>query len=204
MRWTDAQEVTGRRSCYHWCLYWSWPCYRSSLRSPWRHPVSGCPMRGCPPSTSPGMLALRKPYFSYTYRCNRRSCCAEPGPAYRPGVRPFRYMGCRVTAFGRSEEIPSDIYRRIIETNLFGYIHGARAALPYFREQGSGTLINIASIDSLVGMPYTSAYVASKFAIRGFSESLREEMMGEPINICTIMPGSIDTPLFQHSANYSG
>jgi short-subunit dehydrogenase len=113
-------------------------------------------------------------------------------------------MGCRVTAFGRSEEIPSDIYRRIIETNLFGYIHGARAALPYFREQGSGTLINIASIDSLVGMPYTSAYVASKFAIRGFSESLREEMMGEPINICTIMPGSIDTPLFQHSANYSG
>jgi hypothetical protein len=55
-----------------------------------------------------------------------------------------------------------------------------------------------------VGIPYTSPYVASKFAIRGFSESLREEMMGEPINICTIMPGSIDTPLFQHSANYSG
>jgi NAD(P)-dependent dehydrogenase (short-subunit alcohol dehydrogenase family) len=45
-----------------------------------------------------------------------------------------------VTAFGRFEEIPSDIYRRVIETNLFGYIHGARAALPYFREQGSGTL----------------------------------------------------------------
>jgi short-subunit dehydrogenase len=109
-----------------------------------------------------------------------------------------------VIAFGRFEEIPSDIYRRVIETNLFGYIHGARAALPYFREQSSGTLINIASIDSLVGMPYTSPYVASKFAVRGFSESLREEMMGEPINICTIMPGSIDTPLFQHSANYSG
>jgi short-subunit dehydrogenase len=109
-----------------------------------------------------------------------------------------------VIAFGRFEEIPSDIYRRVIETNLFGYIHGARAALPYFREQGFGTLINIASIDSLAGMPYTSPYVASKFAIRGFSESLREEMMGEPINICTIMPGSIDTPLFQHSANYSG
>jgi short-subunit dehydrogenase len=109
-----------------------------------------------------------------------------------------------VIAFGRFEEIPADTYRRVIETNLFGYIHGARAALSYFREQGSGTLINIASINSLAGMPYTSPYVASKFAIRGFSESLREEMMGEPINICTIMPGSIDTPLFQHSANYSG
>ncbi|MGK9171360.1 SDR family NAD(P)-dependent oxidoreductase, partial [Inquilinus limosus] len=50
-----------------------------------------------------------------------------------------------VTLFARFEEAPMDAYRRVIETNLFGYIHGARAALPHFREQGHGVLINNAS-----------------------------------------------------------
>jgi NAD(P)-dependent dehydrogenase (short-subunit alcohol dehydrogenase family) len=110
-----------------------------------------------------------------------------------------------VTLFGRVEEAPLEAWRRAIEKNLFGYVHGARAAIPYFREQGSGVLINVASVAGKVGQPYTSAYNASKFAILGLSESLRQELMDAPeIHVVAILPPSIDTPIFQHAANYTG
>lgn len=110
-----------------------------------------------------------------------------------------------VTLFARVEEAPYEAYRRVIETNLLGYIHGARAALPYFREQGSGTLINVSSIVGKIGSPYVSAYTTSKFGIVGFSKSLRMELQDAPgIHVCTVLPASIDTPLFQHAGNYMG
>jgi NAD(P)-dependent dehydrogenase (short-subunit alcohol dehydrogenase family) len=112
-----------------------------------------------------------------------------------------------VTLFGRFEETPPEDYHRVLDTNINGYIHGARAALPHFREQGSGTLINVASVVAAAGQPYTSAYVTSKYAIRGFSECLRMELSldrARDIHVCTVMPASIDTPLFQHAANYTG
>ncbi|HWI57232.1 MAG TPA: SDR family oxidoreductase [Bacillota bacterium] len=113
--------------------------------------------------------------------------------------------GAAVTMLGSFEEAPAEAFRKVIETNLFGYVNGARAVLPYFREQGHGILINIASVLGKVGAPYSSAYVASKFAVTGFSESLRMELRDAPhIHVCTILPATIDTPLFQHAANFSG
>jgi short-subunit dehydrogenase len=109
-----------------------------------------------------------------------------------------------VSAFGRFEEVPSDVYRRVIETNLFGYVNGARAALAQFHEQGRGVLINVSSVVGVGAIPYTNAYSASKAAIRGFSDSLRQELLGENIDVCTILPASIDTPLFQQAANVFG
>jgi NAD(P)-dependent dehydrogenase (short-subunit alcohol dehydrogenase family) len=112
-----------------------------------------------------------------------------------------------VSLFGRFEEVPPDAYRRVIETNLFGYIHGARAVLPYMREQGSGVIINNSSMVGTVGQPYASAYVTSKWAVRGLSECLRMELSlddARNIHVCTIMPAAIDTPIFQHAGNYSG
>jgi NAD(P)-dependent dehydrogenase (short-subunit alcohol dehydrogenase family) len=112
-----------------------------------------------------------------------------------------------VGLFGRFEETPSDVYRRAIQTDLFGTIYGARAVLPYFRRQGSGVLINNSSVVAKAGQPYTSAYVMSKFAIRALGESLRQELVldgAKDIYVCTVMPASIDTPFFQHAANYTG
>jgi short-subunit dehydrogenase len=109
-----------------------------------------------------------------------------------------------VTLFARFEEAPPEVYRRVIDVNLFGYIHGARAVLPYFREQNSGVLINVASQVATAGEPYVSAYVLSKFAIRGLSECLRQELRETNVRVCTVMPASIDTPLFQQAANYTG
>lgn len=110
-----------------------------------------------------------------------------------------------VSLYGRVEEVPIDDFQRVIATNLMGYVHGARAAIPIFREQGEGILVNIASVASCIGQPYASAYVASQWAIRGLSECLRMEVADAPgIAVCTVLPGFIDTPLFEHSANYLG
>ena len=91
------------------------------------------------------------------------------------------------------------------ETNFFGYVHGARAVLPRFRERGHGVLINNASVYSHIGAPWLTAYVSSKFAVRGFSEALRQELADLPdIHVCTVSPSPIDTPIFASTANYSG
>jgi NAD(P)-dependent dehydrogenase (short-subunit alcohol dehydrogenase family) len=110
-----------------------------------------------------------------------------------------------VTLFARFEDAPSDVFDEVIRTNLFGYIYGARAALKRFGAQGHGVLINVASMVSYVSQPYTSAYAVSKAGIRALTDSLREEYLNEPgIQISMVLPATIDTPFFQHAANYTG
>jgi NAD(P)-dependent dehydrogenase (short-subunit alcohol dehydrogenase family) len=108
-----------------------------------------------------------------------------------------------VTALGRFEQIPPEVWRQVVEVDLFGYVNGARAALPQLRERG-GTLINVGSVNSRAAGPYATPYMTSKFAVRGFSESLRQELRGDGVAVCTVLPSSVDTPLFQRAANYSG
>ena len=110
-----------------------------------------------------------------------------------------------VSLFGRFDEIPTQDLRRLMEINLFGYMYGARAAVAQFRQQGHGTLINISSVVGLVGQPYTGGYSISKFAIRGLSLSLAQELADEPdIHVCTVYPAVIDTPIFNQAGNYYG
>lgn len=112
-----------------------------------------------------------------------------------------------VALFAKFGSAPSNVYRRVIDTNFFGYVHGARAALQHFRERHRGILINIDSVTAGAPQPYTSAYVASKYAIRGWSACLRMELSLEKekeIHVCSVLPAAIDTPLFQHAANFTG
>ena len=112
-----------------------------------------------------------------------------------------------VTLFAPFEEAPLEDYRRVIETDLLGSIYGARASLPIFRRQGSGVLINQGSMVSKLSEPYVSSYVVAKHGIRGLGMSLRQELVlsrAKNIHVCTVMPATIDTPFFQHAANYTG
>jgi NAD(P)-dependent dehydrogenase (short-subunit alcohol dehydrogenase family) len=110
-----------------------------------------------------------------------------------------------VLQLGAFEKTPPDVFRQVIETNLFGYVHGARAALPIFRRQGEGVLVNVSSMTASTGQSPSAAYVTSKFAVRGFSIALRQELLDSPgIHVCTVLPAAIDTPIFQHAANYTG
>ncbi len=106
---------------------------------------------------------------------------------------------------GRFEDTPPEVFERVVETNFLGYVHGSRAALAQFRRQGSGVLINNASLDAHLGVPYHTAYASSKWAVVGFSHSLRQELRDTPhIDVAVVSPASIDTPLFHQAANYSG
>jgi short-subunit dehydrogenase len=110
-----------------------------------------------------------------------------------------------VMAYGRFEDVPAEVFRAVIETNFFGQVHAARAVMPHFRRQHSGVLINLNSVWGRITTPHVSAYVASKFALRGFSECLRHELRdADGIDVALILPHAVDTPIFGRSANYSG
>jgi short-subunit dehydrogenase len=110
-----------------------------------------------------------------------------------------------VGAVGLFDETPMEAHRRVIEANLLGHMHGAYAILPHFRSRSSGTLVNMISLGGWVPAPYATAYTASKFGLRGFSEALRAELSGQPhIHVCEVYPTFVDTPGMSHGANYSG
>lgn len=112
-----------------------------------------------------------------------------------------------VTVFGPFQEVPLEDFRRVLDVNVMGYVHGARAALRVMREQDRGTLVNVSSVVGVVSQPYTHAYAMSKYAVRALSASLRQELMLDKtkhIHVCTVLPATIDTPLFAHAANYTG
>jgi NAD(P)-dependent dehydrogenase (short-subunit alcohol dehydrogenase family) len=109
-----------------------------------------------------------------------------------------------VMAYGEFEDIPSDVFRKIIETNLMGQVHGARAALPHFTRQRAGVLVLMSSVWGRVPSPLVSPYVVSKNAVRAFGECLRQELSDDDdIHVATIVPQAVDTPIFEHAANYS-
>ncbi len=110
-----------------------------------------------------------------------------------------------VGAVGEFTSTPMDVHERVIRTNLIGYMHGAYVSVPYFKNQGRGILINNISIGAYVPEPFATAYSASKFGLRGFSEALRSELGSfKEIHVCDVFPAFIDTPGFQHAANFSG
>jgi len=109
-----------------------------------------------------------------------------------------------VMAYGRFSQVPSDVFRRIIEVNLMGQVHGARAALRRFEAQRSGVLINVSSVWGRVSSPEVSPYVVSKNAVRALSECLSGELAGSGIHVATVVPEAVDTPIFEHAGNYTG
>jgi len=110
-----------------------------------------------------------------------------------------------VLAAGAFEETPISVHDQVIRTNLMGYLHGAHAVLPYFKDQGYGILINNISVGGYIPAPNAVGYAASKFGLRGFSQSLKGELYKWPhIHVCDVYPGFLDTPGMQHAANYTG
>ena len=112
-----------------------------------------------------------------------------------------------VSAVGLFDEIPVAEFRRVVEVNLLGTVHGIRAALPWLAASGGGVLVNNASVLAEVAMPYQSAYNATKHGIRGLADTVRQELRVTGrgnISICTVLPATIDTPFFRHAANHTG
>ncbi|HTE27666.1 SDR family oxidoreductase [Flavitalea sp.] len=110
-----------------------------------------------------------------------------------------------VLAAGALEDVPPAVNEQVILTNLVGYINGAHEVIPYFKQQGYGILFNNISVGGWFPTPYAAAYSASKFGLRGYSESLKGELSHYPdIHVVDLYPAFLDTPGIQHAANYTG
>ncbi|MBM9596311.1 SDR family NAD(P)-dependent oxidoreductase [Roseitranquillus sediminis] len=94
---------------------------------------------------------------------------------------------------GAVEDLPREALREIFETNLFGLHDLTRRVLPAMRAQGAGRIVNCSSVLGFVAAPWRGAYVATKFALEGLTDTLRLELRGTPIRVVTIEPGPIES-----------
>lgn len=94
---------------------------------------------------------------------------------------------------GCVEDLSIDETKAIFATNFFGIIYVTQAVLPIMRKQRSGTIVNVSSIAGRIGFPVTSAYISTKFALEGLSESLRYELEDFGIKVIIVEPGAVRT-----------
>lgn len=97
---------------------------------------------------------------------------------------------------GLVEDVSMGAYRKQFETNFFGLVAVTKAVIPHMRKQKSGKIINISSVSGRTGFPVISPYVSSKFAVEGFSECLRLEMLPYGIYVTLIEPGPYKTEIW--------
>jgi NAD(P)-dependent dehydrogenase (short-subunit alcohol dehydrogenase family) len=100
---------------------------------------------------------------------------------------------------GPVEELSMEEIKTQFETNFFGAVRVMKAVLPMMRKQRSGTIVNVSSIGGKIGVPLNSAYVGSKFALEGFSESMKYELEGFGIKVILIEPGAVNTNYLENS-----
>jgi NAD(P)-dependent dehydrogenase (short-subunit alcohol dehydrogenase family) len=105
----------------------------------------------------------------------------------------FNNAGVAVAA--TVEETTWEDFDWLMGINFWGVVHGTKAFLPHLIESGDGTLVNISSVFGFIGVPSQSAYNSAKFAVRGFTEALRQEMLmdDKPVRVHCVHPGGIRT-----------
>ena len=99
---------------------------------------------------------------------------------------------------GAVEDLSIDEIKTQFETNFFGAVRLMKAVLPLMRKQRSGIIVNVSSIGGRIGVPLNSAYTSSKFALEGFSESMKYELEGFGIRVILIEPGAVKTNFLEN------
>ena len=110
-------------------------------------------------------------------------------------------------ALGKFEDVLLADHVHIIKTELPGTLCGSYFAVRRLNLQKSGTLINIALVIGKVPAPYFASYAAAKHGVVGLSGAIRQELIeakADGIHVCVVLPASMDTPFFAHTANYTG
>ncbi len=110
-----------------------------------------------------------------------------------------------VVAYGRTEDVPPDVFEGVLRTNVLGSVNLARHVLPVLRRQERGTLVLVGSVIGHIGVPGMSPYVLSKWAVRALARQLQLENRDLPgVHVVHVAPGGVDTPIYQQAANYAG
>lgn len=107
-----------------------------------------------------------------------------------------------ITIFGSIEDSPYADIEKVIDVDFWGVVHGTKAFLPHLIASGDGHVVNVSSVFGLFSVPTQSSYNAAKFAVRGFTESLRQEMLvaGHPVGVTCVHPGGIRTNIINYAS----
>jgi len=111
-----------------------------------------------------------------------------------------------VALHGPVSELTEEDFRWVMEIDFWGVVHGTQAFLPHLAASGDGQLANVSSIFGIVAVPKQSAYNAAKFAVRGFTEALRQEcrLDGTPVSVSCIHPGGVRTEIARRARATAG
>ncbi len=104
-----------------------------------------------------------------------------------------------VSLYGSVREVATDEMAWLLGVNFWGVVYGTKAFLPSLLAQPDACIVNMSSVFGLWGPPGQAAYAASKFAVRGFSESLRGELFGTNVTVVTVHPGGIKTSIARNA-----
>jgi len=104
-----------------------------------------------------------------------------------------------VTLVDSVENQSYEDFNWLMNINFWGVVHGTRAFLPYLKQQDEAHIVNVSSVFGILAMPLQSAYNSSKFAVRGFTEALKMELAGSPVQVSCVHPGGIKTGIAQNS-----
>ncbi|MBW1849463.1 MAG: SDR family oxidoreductase [Deltaproteobacteria bacterium] len=111
----------------------------------------------------------------------------------------YIFNNAGIAVGGEARDCSIDDWRSVLDVNLYGVINGVASAYPIMVEQGSGHIINTASIEGLMPFPGTISYVASKYAVVGLSNTLRLEGADLGVKVSVVCPGYIKTAIFHDS-----
>ncbi|WP_062997087.1 SDR family oxidoreductase [Nocardia mikamii] len=108
-----------------------------------------------------------------------------------------------VVVYADFEHTTPEEFRRLMDINFMGQVHGFQVALPHLRRAGGGALVSVGSGETVISMPLNSAYAASKHAVEGMLDALRRELdaAGTPVSVTSIKPSAINTPFFTNGRN---
>lgn len=107
-----------------------------------------------------------------------------------------------VTVVDTVEHISFEDMEWIMGINFWGVVYGTKLFLPHLRQSKDAYLANVSSVFGIISVPLQAAYNATKFAVRGFTESLRQELHGSSISVTCVHPGGIKTPIARNARHY--
>jgi short-subunit dehydrogenase len=130
---------------------------------------------------------------------------AQAATAAHPGLN-IVVNNAGVALLGQFTEIDQAQFDWLMNINFWGVVHSTRAFLPHLSRQSAAHIVNLSSIFGIIAPPGQTAYAAAKFAVRGFSESLRHElqMANSPVRLSVVHPGGVATNIARNSRTGTG
>jgi NADP-dependent 3-hydroxy acid dehydrogenase YdfG len=100
------------------------------------------------------------------------------------------------------EAMKDEDFEWLFNINFWGVVNGCKAFLPQLRKRPEGHVVNLSSVFGIIGVPTQAAYCAAKFAVRGYTESLRQELSGTTVHVTCVHPGGIKTEIARRGRHY--